>query len=74
LQPHGPLAVAAAFLPLVFVVALLPTQWRGPRSLLPWVVSAAVGLAVASSLGPSWAMLIGGGTGTLISALRGDDA
>ena len=74
LRPHGPLAIAAAFLPLVFVVALLPTQWRGPRSLLPWVVSAAVGLAVASSLGPSWAMLIGGGTGTLISALRGDDA
>lgn len=73
LRPHGPLAVAAAFLPLVFVVALLPTQWRGPRSLLPWAVSAAVGLAAASSLGPSWAMLIGGGTGTLISALRGDD-
>jgi predicted branched-subunit amino acid permease len=73
LRPHGPLAVAAAFLPLVFVVALLPTQWRGPRSLVPWAVSAAVGLAVASSLGPSWAMLIGGGAGTLVSALRGDD-
>ena len=73
-QPHGPLAVAAAFLPLVFVVALLPTQWRGWRSLLPWAVSAAVGLAAASALGQSWAMLIGGGAGTLVSALRGDDA
>jgi len=74
LRPHGPLAVAAAFLPLVFVVALLPTQWRGWRSLLPWAVSAAVGLAAASALGQSWAMLIGGGAGTLVSALRGDDA
>jgi predicted branched-subunit amino acid permease len=74
LQPHGPLAVAAAFLPLAFVAALLPTQWRGWRSLLPWSVSAAIGLAVASTLGQSWAMLIGGGVGTLVSALNGDDA
>jgi predicted branched-subunit amino acid permease len=74
LQPHGPLAVAAAFLPLAFVVALLPTQWRGLRSLLPWAVSAAAGLAAAGLLGQSWAMLIGGGVGTLVSALRGDDA
>ena len=74
LRPHGPLAVAAAFLPLVFVVALLPTQWRGWRSLLPWAVSAAVGLGAAGALGQSWAMLIGGGAGTLVSALRGDDA
>jgi len=27
---------------------------------------------VASTLGPSWAMLLGGGAGTLVSALRGD--
>jgi predicted branched-subunit amino acid permease len=74
LQPHGPLAVAAAFLPLAFVVALLPTQWRGWRSLLPWAVSAAVAVMVAGTLGASWAMLLGGGAGTLVSALRGDDA
>jgi predicted branched-subunit amino acid permease len=74
LEPHGPLAVAAAFLPLVFVAALLPTQWRGWRSLPPWTVSAAVGLTVATTLGQSWAMLIGGGVGTLVSALSGDDA
>jgi hypothetical protein len=29
---------------------------------------------VASTLGQSWAMLIGGGVGTLVSALSGDDA
>jgi predicted branched-subunit amino acid permease len=74
LKPQGPLAVAAAFLPLAFVVILLPTQWRGRRSLLPWIVSGAVGVAVASTLGPNWAMLLGGGAGTLVSALRGDDA
>jgi branched chain amino acid efflux pump len=74
LTPRGPLAVAAAFLPLAFIVALLPTQWRGRRSLLPWTVAAAVAIGVAATLGPSWAMLIGGAAGTAISALRGDDA
>jgi predicted branched-subunit amino acid permease len=74
LKPYGPLAVGAALLPLAFVVVLLPTQWRGRRSLVPWTVSAVVGLAAAGMLGPSWAMLCGGGAGTLVSALRGDDA
>ena len=74
LAPGGPLAVAAAFLPLAFIVVLLPTQWRGRRSLLPWAVSAAVGVVASTTLGPSWAMLCGGGAGTLVSALRGDDA
>ena len=74
LTPHGPVAVAAAFLPLAFIASLLPTQWRGKRSLLPWAVAAVVGIAVAGMLGQSWAMLIGGGAGTLVSALRGDDA
>jgi len=74
LTPRGPLAVAAGFLPLAFIVILLPTQWRGRRQLLPWTVSAAVGLAVAQLVGPTWAMLAGGGAGTLVSALRGDDA
>jgi predicted branched-subunit amino acid permease len=74
LKPHGPLTVAAAFLPLAFVAALLPTQWRGWRSLLPWTVSAAVGVAAASTIGQSWAMLIGGGAGMLVGALASDDA
>jgi predicted branched-subunit amino acid permease len=74
LQPVGALAVAAAFLPLAFVVALLPSQWRGLRSLLPWTVSAAAAIGAAILLGPHWAMLCGGAAGTLVSALRGDDA
>ena len=74
LKPHGPLAVAAAFLPFAFVAALLHTQWRGWQNLLPWTVSAAVGVAAASTIGPSWAMLIGGGAGALVGALGSDDA
>jgi len=73
LAPQGALAVAAGFLPLLFIAALLPTQWRGAASLVPWIVSAAAAWAVAATLGESWAMLIGGGIGTLVSALRGDD-
>lgn len=77
LQPHGPLALAAAFLPLAFVVALLPTQWRGWRSLPPWAVAAATGMLAARLLGPSWAMLCGGTAGTFVSlfwADRGDES
>jgi predicted branched-subunit amino acid permease len=73
LNPHGALAVGAAFLPTAFVVALLPTQWRGLRSLLPWCVSAAVAAAVVGMVGQSWAMLIGGAVGVLVAAVRGDD-
>lgn len=71
LTPHGPLAVAGAFLPLAFVVALVPSQWRGARSLLPWAVSATVAIAAAGAIGQSWAMLTGGMAGSLINALRG---
>jgi len=74
LRPGGALAVAAGFLPLAMVVTLLPTQWRGPRGLLPWSVAAAVGAVVTAAIDPSWAMLLGGGAGTLVGAARGDDA
>jgi predicted branched-subunit amino acid permease len=73
LKPGGPLAVAAALLPAAFVVTLLPTQWRGRRTIWPWVVSAAAALLVSRLLQPTWAMLIGGGIGTIVSMLRGDD-
>jgi predicted branched-subunit amino acid permease len=74
LHPAGALAVAAAFLPLAFIVALLPSQWRGRRSLLPWSVAGAAAIGTTMTLGPHWAMLCGGAAGTLVSALRGDDA
>jgi predicted branched-subunit amino acid permease len=72
MKPQGALAVAATFLPLGFIVTLLPTQWRGPRSWLPWTVSAVVAVAVAIKLGPTWSMLVGGLAGTTISLARND--
>lgn len=74
LKPGGPLAVAATLLPLAFVVTLLPAQWRGWSTLWPWAASAAFALLVARFVGPSWAMLAGGGLGTLVSMMRGDNA
>src|SRR5258707_11423640 len=53
LTPHGPLAIAAAFLPLAFVSALPPTQWRGWQSPLPRAVFAAVRGAGAGRIRPS---------------------
>jgi predicted branched-subunit amino acid permease len=67
--PAGPLAAAAALLPLTFVVALLPSQWRGRKSVLPWAVSGVAALAAAGIVGPQWAMLIGGGVGTFVGVL-----
>jgi predicted branched-subunit amino acid permease len=71
--PQGPCSVAATFLPLAFVVALLPTQWRARKSLRPWAVSAAAGLIAAATVGHHWAMLVGGGMGTLVSLTVGND-
>ena len=73
LKSGGPLAVAAALLPVAFVVTLLPNQWRGLKSVWPWAVSAGVALLFAGRIGTSWAMLVGGGVGTLFSLLRGED-
>jgi predicted branched-subunit amino acid permease len=70
----GPLAAATAVLPLAFVVTLLPTQWRGGRFVVSWLISAAAGMVAAEWLGESWAMLAGGSLGALFSIIRGDDA
>ena len=72
-QPVGPLAAAAVLLPLAFIVALLPTQWRGLRSIAPWSVAAITALLAVDSVGQGWAMLAGGATGTAVAAMRGHD-
>jgi predicted branched-subunit amino acid permease len=74
LNPGGPLAVAAALLPAAFIVTLLPTQWRGARSCLPWLLSAAGALLVGRFVSPNWAMLVGGAIGTSFSMMRADHA
>ena len=72
LAPGGPLSVAASLLPAAFIVTLLPTQWRGARSVLPWLLSAAGALLVGSWVSPNWAMLAGGAVGTSFSMMRAD--
>jgi predicted branched-subunit amino acid permease len=74
LNPGGPLALAAALLPAAFIVTLLPSQWRGRRTVLPWLLSAATAALVSHFMGPDWAMLIGGAAGTGLSAMQGDRA
>ena len=74
LASEGPFAVAATLLPAAFVVTLLPDRWRGSRSILPWLASAAIAVLVCRSWTPNWAMLIGGAFGTSVSMIRGDDA
>lgn len=69
-----PLGKVAAMLPIIFIVTLLPSQWRGYRTAAPWMVSALIALLCAPFLGANWSMLIGGGCGTLVSALRSGDA
>ena len=74
LAPGGPLSVAASLLPAAFIVTLLPTQWRGARSVLPWLLSAAGAILVGRFVSPNWAMLAGGAIGTSFSMMRADHA
>jgi predicted branched-subunit amino acid permease len=74
LNPGGPFAVAAALLPAAFIVTLLPSQWRGRHTVLPWILSAATAALVSHFMAPDWAMLIGGAAGTGLSAMRSDHA
>jgi len=67
-RPAGPLAVAGAFLPLSFIAALLPGQWQGARTALPWMLAAAVSVVVTGLGGHGWGMLLGGCAGTLLAA------
>jgi predicted branched-subunit amino acid permease len=73
LEAGGPLASAAALLPTMFVVTLLPTQWRGRKSVWPWIASTAIALLIARFVDPTWAMLLGGGAGSLVSIVRDED-
>jgi predicted branched-subunit amino acid permease len=69
LTASGPLSLAGALLPTMFIATLLPSQWKKTRAVWPWLTSAVTALLVARFVGPSWSMLIGGGCGTLVSVL-----
>jgi predicted branched-subunit amino acid permease len=63
----GPIAAAAAFVPLGFVVAYLPAQWEGRPAAAGWAAGATAGLALTTVAAPHWAMLGGGIAGTAVS-------
>ena len=74
LAANGPLKLAGALLPTMFIATLLPSQWKTTKSVWPWLTSAIVALLVARFVDASWSMLIGGGCGTLVSMMEGRDA
>lgn len=73
LAPSGPMAAAATFLPLGFIIAMIPSQWKGSRTFLPWLITGSVALAAMLVVPATWATLIGAAAGTLVSAI-GDRA
>lgn len=73
LTANGSLRLAAALLPTMFIATLIPSQWKGAKSLWPWLTSGVVALVVARFVDPSWSMLIGGGCGTLVSMMAKTD-
>lgn len=73
LAPSGPLALGIAFLPLGFMVAIVPSQWKGTRTLPSWLLTAGAALAASLLVSAAWAALIGAACGTTLAALRDDD-
>lgn len=63
----GPWAAAATFVPLGFIVAYVPDQWRGRMTALPWAVAGAISIASLQVVAPQWAMLAGGFAGTVLA-------
>jgi predicted branched-subunit amino acid permease len=61
--PGHPLFFAA----LAAFIAMLVPMWRGKRDLLPWIVAAAVAIAVSRLLpGTSWHIVAGAVTGGIV--------
>lgn len=58
------------FLGTAFFVALLAGFWRGRGDLLPWLVAAAVALAMERTIPGTWYILGGALAGSLVGALR----
>jgi predicted branched-subunit amino acid permease len=72
IEPKGPLAAAAAFMPLALVASLIPLQIRGRRRGWAWLVAAAVAAALWTLLPATWAVLLGAIAGMLAEVGRGD--
>ncbi|GAB4233258.1 MAG: AzlC family ABC transporter permease [Kiloniellaceae bacterium] len=52
-------------------LTLLASQWKGRRSLVPWLASAAVAVTAHALLPGVWYIVLGGLAGTLVGACQG---
>jgi predicted branched-subunit amino acid permease len=59
IAPTGPVAAAASFLPLGFMVALIPAQPRGRLTWASWITTSITAAAALLVLPVTWATLIG---------------
>jgi predicted branched-subunit amino acid permease len=61
---------ALDYLTTAFFVALLAGFWRGKADLLPWLVAAAVAVALRAALPGTWYIVAGALAGSLVGAWR----
>lgn len=67
-----PRAFAMDFLPLALFLSLMLIFWRGPATLLPWGVAAAVATITWHLLPAGWHVLLGALAGSLAGGLLDD--
>jgi 4-azaleucine resistance transporter AzlC len=58
---------------LAVFIALLVAQWRGKKSVIPWLVAGAVAVAASYLLPGKWYILLGGLAGSLAGVIFNDD-
>lgn len=58
---------------LAVFIALLVGQWRGRKSVIPWIVATVVAIAASYWLPGKWYILLGGLAGSLAGAFLNDD-
>jgi predicted branched-subunit amino acid permease len=68
IAPTGPAASAASFLPLGFMVALIPAQRGGRATWASWITTSITAAAALLVLPATWATLIGALTGIAVGA------
>ena len=73
IAPTGPVAAAASFLPLGFMVALIPAQRGGRPVWTSWLTTGITAAAALLVLPATWATLIGALTGIAVGARGGGE-
>jgi predicted branched-subunit amino acid permease len=68
IAPTGPVAAAASFLPLGFMVALIPAQRGGRLIWVSWITTSITAGAALVALPTTWATLVGALAGIAVGA------